>query len=536
MEEINVGRAADLFEDEGRGRLEPLLPAYLMSRRWFGGKARRIEAVRIREAIPVSPLPEAFIVLADVSYASGGPDTYALPLAVSDRDCLEEPSAGVAALRIDGRPAVLIDAFADARFSSTLLEAIGSGRTLRGPQSVLEARPTSSFAAVRGPSGSALAPSALKGEQSNTSIRYGDRLILKFLRRIEVGTSPDLEIGRYLTETARFPGTPSVAGWIERRGRDGEPATLAILQGFVSNRGDAWTHALEALGAFFERVRGRGEAPQYGRKPFLDLATERIPRKESDLIGSYLDSARLLGTRTAELHLALARGAGDPAFEPEPITGAWRDGLVRGTLAFVARSFTELRGRLPGMTGAPAESARAVLAREETIRGRVETILGREISGLRIRCHGDYHLGQCLHTGTDFVITDFEGEPARPLRERREKKCPLQDVAGMLRSFHYAPHARLLGQGGPPVGPEEFRRLEPWARFWYLRAGASFLGAYLETVRKEGGTFLPAARGEIQALLDIFLLEKAVYELGYELNNRPGWVPIPLHGILELAG
>jgi len=201
-------------------------------------------------------------------------------------------------------------------------------------------------------------------------------------------------------------------------------------------------------------------------------------------------------------------------------------------LDLAGRSFGMLRERAPGLEGEGSEAAHRVLEREEAVREALRAPLLRRPTGLRIRCHGDYHLGQVLRTDEDFIIIDFEGEPARPLAERREKKCPLLDVAGMIRSLHYAPHAWLRGQGRRPDAPSS---LAPWAQIWYLRTASMFLGEYLATVGRAGSALVPPTAAETGEFLDSFILEKAVYELGYELNNRPDWLPIPLRGILDLV-
>ena len=251
------------------------------------------------------------------------------------------------------------------------------------------------------------------------------------------------------------------------------------------------------------------------------------------MIGSYLEFIRLLGTRTAELHLALAAPVEDPAFAPEPFTDFYRHGLYHGVVARLSRTLDLLGRRLPGLPDTVRAEVERLLQRQSAIRERYRTLRDQRIYAHRIRIHGDYHLGQALYTGRDFVIIDFEGDPARPQSERRIKRSPLRDVAGMLRSFHYATEAALLGLGGSgSVRPEDRRVLEPWARFWQSWSSAAYLNSYLATAA--GASFLPDSREELSMLLEVHLLEKAVYELGYELNNRPDWAGVPLQGILQL--
>jgi maltose alpha-D-glucosyltransferase/alpha-amylase len=256
-----------------------------------------------------------------------------------------------------------------------------------------------------------------------------------------------------------------------------------------------------------------------------------IPVLARELIGSYLESARLLGQRTAELHKALASSADDPEFAPEPFSTLYQRSIYQSMQSQIAQVFQLLRPQLKQLPESAREDAQKVLDMETEVRRRYRSILQRRINTLRIRVHGDYHLGQVLYTGRDFIIIDFEGEPARPLSERRIKRSPLRDVAGMLRSFHYVSFAALFGQV-PGVRSEDFSLLEPWAQFWYTWVSVAFLKAYLTAAKEE--PFLPRDPTELQVLLDAYLLEKAVYELGYELNNRPEWVKVPLQGVMQL--
>jgi maltose alpha-D-glucosyltransferase/alpha-amylase len=267
----------------------------------------------------------------------------------------------------------------------------------------------------------------------------------------------------------------------------------------------------------------------------LDLAVEDPPKLATDLIGLYLESARLLGERTADLHVALASALDDPNFVPEPISPFYQRSLQQSMRSLTRQVFELLHSRLPLLSETLQDQARQVLGLEEAILSRFQSILGQKSTAVRIRCHGDYHLGQVLYTGKDFVIIDFEGEPARPLSERRIKRSALRDVAGMLRSLHYAAYSALLNQeASGTVRHEAMPALEPWARFWYLWVSAAFLKSYLTAARR--APLLTQDREGLQVMLDALVLEKAIYELGYELNNRPDWVRIPLRGILDLVG
>lgn len=481
---------------------------------------------------------KASLAMLKVDYVEGKPETYALPLtfaaggrAVEMESAL--PQTIVARLHMNGDEGVLYDALWDKSFSLGLLGAIANHRHFTGWNGDIEASPTHAFRHLLPSVEEVDEPAIMKAEQSNTSVVYGNRLILKLFRRLEEGINPDLEVGRFLTERG-FAHIPPVAGALEYRRSGGEPVTLAILQGFVFNQGDAWGYTLGALSQYFERVlakEARIEGVPVPDKNLIVLTEEALTPLAAETIGAYLEAARLLGQRTGELHVTLAEGSDDANFAPEPFSDSARQDIYRGMVALVDQIFPLLRQHLTDLPEAVRENAQSVLGRESEIRKRFALIRDTHLTAMRIRCHGDYHLGQVLYTGKDFVIIDFEGEPARPLRERRLKGSALRDVAGMLRSFHYAAYVALIGKVAG-VLVEDFTSLEGWARFWSGWVSAAFLKQYL--VASTQAPFLPKNREEIRTLLEAHLLEKAVYELGYELNNRPDWVKIPLRGILDL--
>ena len=527
-----------VFQGGAKDALEAALPRFLMPRRWFGAKARTIRGIRIVEAVPV--LQDAYLILMRTDYAAGEPDTYVLPIAfmagaAAHAFSQEQHAAVIATFQTGQGSGILYDAVWNLEFCEALLEAIIQRRQYRGATGDVVATATSVLPRLRGDASRPLPPVLLGVEQSNTSVRYGEQLILKLYRRLEVGINPDQEIGQFLTERTAFANVPPVAGVLEFRRHEpagGEPITLALLQGFVPNRGDAWHYTLDSLADYFEVARTHGEEAvaslSLPHAPLLELSRGDIPAEAEQFIGAYMASARLLARRTAELHLALVSDPADPVFAPEPFTADCQDTMHRSMRELTDQIMQLLRARFDALPETGKADARQVLSLEEQIAARFDALLDRPIHGLRSRIHGDYHLGQVLYTGQDFMIIDFEGEPARPLSERRMKRSPLQDVAGMLRSFHYAAFAAYFSQAldGAPI-PE----LEPWARFWHLWVSVAYLKTYMEVVRD--AAFLPSSPEEVELLLDVFLVEKAVYELGYELNNRPGWVTIPLQGILE---
>ncbi len=329
---------------------------------------------------------------------------------------------------------------------------------------------------------------------------------------------------------------PAVAGALEYRKNRAEPATLAVLHAFTANQGDAWHYTRDALGHYFDRVLVRqktsGPGPDTDQAP-LELSRREVDGLANDLINPYLETARLLGRHTAELHVALADAEDNPAFTPEPFNPFYQRSVYQSLRNVTHQAFQNLSRRLKHLPDAVLPPAKILLDRKDEIMKRFQVLVGMKITALRIRCHGDYHLGQVLVTGKDFAVIDFEGEPSRSFQERRIKRSPLKDVAGMLRSFHYAAYSCLLERGAQGLDrPEDSSAMENWACFWYLWSSSAFLRSYLEAARP--GNFLPVQDKELAVLLDIHMLEKAIYELDYELNNRPAWVLIPVKGITQI--
>jgi maltose alpha-D-glucosyltransferase/alpha-amylase len=513
--EVPVGPAS-LFEGAARQALErTVLPPYLRGQRWFGGKARRVEAVRFADWGALSAAPaQAFLTLAEVHFEDGGADLYCLPLAISTEGAaahvLQSMRSRVLArlTGLDGE-ALLHDALADDHACAALLGSIAEGRETALTEGRVRAFTTAAYTALRGRPEDLL-PVALGPEtSSNSLVMFGQRLLLKLFRRLEAGTNPDFEVGRYLTEATDFDHLPKTAGAIEYHSPRGQHVTLAILQALVRNQGDGWGHALGELARYFERAAGSGEGPT---------------------VGPYLEAAATLGRRTAELHCALATATADPAFAPEPMTAADVAALAEEIQVQGRRALEGMRESLRRLPEAVAPAARQFLDEAPAVLRQWAEAPGVRPGAMKIRCHGDYHLGQVLWADNDFVILDFEGEPTRTVEERRAKQSPLKDVAGMLRSFDYAAYAGLFAFTRDR--PDDFARLAPWAELWRQHVSAAFLRAYRATAA--GAGFLPADAAQSEALLSAFLLAKVLYELTYELNNRPDWVGTPLRGILSL--
>jgi starch synthase (maltosyl-transferring) len=477
------------------------LVAFLPRQRWFAGKARTMASARILDLSPAEPPSGSLIpVIAGVAYEDGVTERYFVPVAVVAAAGAPAVAASGAIARTAGFATV--DALEDDGACRTLAVAMLEGQTFAMQEGVARstvysrASPPDVLPVVRG-----------AVEQSNSCIRLGDRYLLKVIRRLEPGPHPELEMLRFLARSG-FESIPRLLASLEYERVGEEATTLAVMQTFVTNKGTAWHHAVEDARAFIERV------------PVAPAA---------DAIG-WLESAAALGETTAELHIALASSDEDPAFIPEPFTGEAAAAMVADMRAGATRALSRLGERVELMAGPARDRARDVLAARAAIDRRLGLGESAPAGSLRTRVHGDYHLGQVLAAGTRFVVIDFEGEPVRPLPERRAKHAPVKDVAGMLRSFSYAAHQAALSacQRRPDLAGELAAR----ASAWEAAVAGAFLAGYRLTTAGTG--LAPSDAGAFERLLGAFVLEKALYEVEYELASRPDWVIIPLLGILQI--
>lgn len=532
-----------LLKGPGRARLEAVLPDVLRRQRWFGGKARTIRGTTLTHALQVGGSADDLqVLLVEVDYVEGEPEHYVVPVRFAAREeagrlLALAPRSVLLTVKGQGgrgRSGVLIDALTDETAARLLLDLIAQQEQAGSDElALVGARGADLDPAVD--ADPALTVTPLRGEQSNTSVLFGDRVLLKVLRRLEPGVSPDVELGRHLADLTHVPAVLGTLDAIAATG--GEPRTVAIAHRFVPNEGDLWTQTLDELGRFAERtVADEPDRPTpapAARRDVVSLALRGVPESVHEQIGPYLANARLLGRRVAELHLALAADTDDPAFAPEPMTRLYQRSLyqsVRNTVRIGLRS----AGKAAGGLVDPVTRAEVteVVALEDELLASLAALTQTTIDAARIRTHGDLHLGQVLWTGRDVVVIDFEGEPARPLGERRIKRSSLRDIAGLLRSLQYATASTLHDQvEAGIVTPQQpsYDRLRTWLDWWLAWTSAVVVEGYLDAA--EGAVFLPSDPAHTRRLLDAFLLEKAVYELGYELNNRPTWVSIPLAGI-----
>ncbi|HEU5282521.1 MAG TPA: maltose alpha-D-glucosyltransferase [Burkholderiales bacterium] len=500
-----------------RAQLEQeALPRFLAAQRWYAAKGAPIARAALKDHAQLATAHgNALLALLDVD---GGTHhgVYFAPLVLAWEDGEEERArsllpATVARVRQQANVGVLADAFADEAFCLATLEAIGERLELPAAAGVIRFEPTTAFETLSGDEPDELAVHPTQTQTSNTTVALGRRFFLKGYRLLRSGVNPELELGRFLTEVARFPSAVPLAGAVEYLGADGTRMTLALLQAYVENQGDAWSYTLDYLARFLEQRR---------------TSAEPLPE---DAHGVYLALMHTLGTRTAELHHALAQRTGDPLFDPEPVTPADLAAWKHRVGDEIGASLDLLQQRLAQLPESARALAAAVLERRAALLAAASAAVDRA-DAVKARYHGDYHLGQVLINRNDFIITDFEGEPGRPVPERRAKHSPLRDVAGMLRSFSYARAAALSRLAGER--PEDLRQLEPLTRQWEQEARRAFLRAYRE--RSDGG-LLYGSFDQARGLIALFELEKAFYELRYELHNRPDWVAIPLRGILELS-
>jgi maltose alpha-D-glucosyltransferase/alpha-amylase len=537
-----AGSSESLLRGRGRAALESALPSLLAARRWFLGRGRTVKTAKIADVVSVGSAAAAtHLALVTVEYAEGDPETYqlALGVAVGERARqLRETAADSVMATLGARDdAVLYGALEDKGFATALLEAVTRRRRLKGATGDVVAVAGPGFRFARGSSGATLEPSVARADQHNTSVRYGEQFILKVFRRVDPGVNPEVEMLTFLSQTVGFPHVPPLAGWLEHQRRGGgDPITLGVLQVFVPHEGDAWQLALDGLSRYFERVRARRAELAHLPRPHawsLELIDSETPPLAQELLGTDLEPARLLGQRTAELHLALTSHPEDPAFAPEPFTPFYQRSLFQSIRNVTEQTFQLLRRRLPELSGRTRAAAERIAGVQGDVLRRCRGTLDRKHTAVRARIHGDFHLGQALWTGRDFVFIDFEGDVTQSLSSRRIRRSPLRDVASMIRSFHHAAaHALLTLITKGAAHAEDEAALEPWAEYWYAWVASAFLRSYLQTAASGG--FLPHARDELKALLIVYMLEKAVTEIAEGLHARSESVRLPMQQVAQL--
>ena len=518
-----------------RAQLQRALVADITRRRWYRSKAATIRESEIVDLVdmPVSGARMAFLRL---EYVDADSETYLMPLAVAagmeaERIATEHPAAIIADIGGIDEEAVLYDAMHTQALPLELLRLASRRRKVKGRHVSLASESLKGSSRLRAVDEEVLVRTT-DAEQTNTSVFFGDELIMKLFRKVEVGANPEVEVGRFLTEHRSYPNSPRAAGLVTAEVRGGH-AAVAFFQDFVPSQQNLFDHTFDGAVLNLESILASGgevpESPPRVRHP-LDVTADELD-EAAEMMGAYLAEAELLGRRTGEMHLVLASDPADPVFKPEPMSTLQQRSTYQSIRSTVRTSLATLRRRRSRLRPEDAELVDRAVGSEREILDHLKEITANKIECERIRIHGDFHLGQVLFTGNDFFIIDFEGEPQRPLTQRRLKRLALRDVAGMVRSYHYAIVMALHQVAEAGIDPETHEVLDRWANAIHSWLSASFLRGYLETV--DGSGIVPSDRAHVRTLLDALIVEKAAYELEYEVNNRPDWVAIPLYGILN---
>jgi maltose alpha-D-glucosyltransferase/alpha-amylase len=506
------------------------LRPFLRRQRWFAAKTRDIRHARFSDWARIRDgAHPAFLAVISVEYTDGWNESYLVPLSLlsgaAAEQALKQTPDAVLATIAGARRGAIVDGITHDETCDRMLEIVRRRQEIATELgtvvgTVTASRERSASDRDEKPQSDEKRKWTRSGaDHSNTVAFLNEEYALKLYRKIEPGPNPELELTRVLTESG-FSRIPSLVGALEYSRPGADLGTLAVVQTLITHQGSGWQHAIDELGRYYERVAARAPDREESEQPYpseLFVAVQRW----------YLNSAALLGRRTAELHLTLA-DSHEPAFVPERLDPSRLDELADSMRAHADAAFDLLVSRLHTLD-ASRPLAESVLAARQTLVAALDEIRRLDHAGHRIRIHGDYHLGQVLRTEEDFVILDLEGEPARPFAERRAKQSPLKDVAGMLRSYGYAAYAALFAFA--THAPDNFDSLEPWAAAWQRWVGDAFVREYRKTLATE---IIPSDDASFNVLLRSLTVDKALYELAYELNNRPEWVRIPLTGLLKM--
>ena len=528
----------DLFQQEKSiHQLEnQVLTTYLKKMRWFGGKARAMNAVKVYQNIQIETSEGfAHYLLLKVRYSDGPTEIYALPaLFITDRQAEmgEIPSeAIICKLENEIQSGYLIDGIYSEDFRNALFMLIAKNKSLQGNHYPVKAS-AGKFLIEKGIPEN-LSSKVLKADQSNSAIVFNNTFFVKLFRKVEYAVNPDFEISNFLTEQHQFEQIPSYGGSVELQHPEKPKMLLLMLQQLVPNKGDAWQYFVTELNHFFSKVL----IDEYHLRPLpirphtLSLTWENTPSSLQDLISKEVaERASLLGKRTAEMHMALASAPNNPDFSPCALDKNFQNNLLQNLEKLVKNKFELLEKNIEKVPISMRQDAQDMIHDYDRVIAFLRRVLGKPLEGNRIRIHGDYHLGQVLVTDNDFCILDFEGEPDKLHEERRDMYPSLKDVAGMMRSFRYAAYAVLFQQYEYDADLRD--KLMPVADVWYHYTSRYFLGAYIETARGSG--IIPGD-DKINDLLQIYSFKKAIYELGYEINNRPDWAVIPLQSLVKFV-
>ncbi|MGV3559090.1 putative maltokinase [Larkinella arboricola] len=508
----------DQDQDALRWLESTVLPPYLSTCRWFAGKARQQEAFRVAvmHGIALGAEAVAFLAIVEVVYADGETERYLLPLSFIETDqpdASEIPSKGILTpAEFDQKSGLLVDGIYDERFRLALYASLAGENVM--PQKAGQVRFYRGRGLAADDVDTTVVSRVLPVDSSNSALAYGmphqpEKYFLKLYRKLFQETNPEVDLVSFLTEESQFSHIPAYAGSIVWEQEHTPDITLGMMQLMVENQKDSWSQTGDYLNDFLYAVPNR-----------LFTIREDV-----------FDRVELLGRRTAQMHLALySPKSDDNAFKPEAFTDEYRAFIIRRIEALLERRYAMLIDNYTRLDPLAQRLAWVFMEAKEMIDEFIEDFRHRPLESLRTRIHGDYHLGQVLATDSDFIIIDFEGEPESSIRERKIKHSPLKDVAGMIRSYHYAVSAKLFGSTETEnIDPDHLQRV---SERWYNLIRDTYMNAYLETIGNPHPLYKNS--NEFNFLLLVYLLEKAVYELGYEISYRPAWVKIPLKGIMDV--
>lgn len=532
FQQLNVSPAVSFTElihqpDFQHQLCQLALPSFLPTQRWFTSKGKVLEKCLISHAFSINEY--SAILLCEVTFADGTMEMYQLPLAWNTEpewlDFFQEFNTHHVIAQV-GEPAValLTDAIPRANFRHLLFTEMQEAKDRTDALTYDKGK------LINQASGevTSIVPAI---DTSNTAIIYNDQFFFKLFRKLDPGLNPDLELVRFLSEKTTFKNSPAYGGSLTvGKLTDVNSINLGLMIGKIDNQGDAWAFFQELTEEYYTAIV-HGRLAQQLPPPLkatsnyadLDATTQRV------FSATTFQRAQLLGQRTGEMHLALASAGPElPDLFPEPLTATYREEIYLAAKKLLDRQFAELSQKLNQLSDSQRQEAQNVLDQRDLIERRLQALRDQDISVDLTRIHADYHLGQVLCTEDDFYIIDFEGEPLLTIPERRRKRPPFKDVAGMVRSFHYAAQGQLLLNH--KYTEENRQQLTAWGEYWFRLVRQLFLDAYLATTK--GATFVPATAVQQQDLLNFFVLEKAIYEVAYELNSRPDWLAIPLRGVL----
>ncbi len=528
-----------ILTGDNRQDIERYLPHLLRTRRWFQGGERQLAQVAVQDLIPFAE-SASWLAILRFEFTAGDAELYNILLSVGEgaragQIAHDAPESVLCHVRTpDGRTGTLYGGSRNPELLEQLLSTVSRRKRFHGENGLLTGAHTTAFRKIwqHDPN---LEPSLCKADQSGTSVQFGERFMLKLFRRIEAGKHPELEVGQLLASRAVDLHLARLAGWLEYRDLNGDQYIAGVVHEYVEHETSAWQFTVDHVSTFFENAlaseSGHVDAALFRESPLL-LAANPTPAEAETAMGSYVGSIELLGQRTAELHVALAQ-SGDADFAPEPLNEFYRLGLYHSLLGTKNRVMQQLAALMPNLATEARADCQQLLDLDRELTSKLQILRDLGSGGKRIRIHGDYNLGQVLFTGKDFYLIDFEGEVERSLGERRIKRSPLRDVAGLLQSLYSASHSSLYGGEVRLVHPDVKEAvLRPIAASWYQWSAVEFVRGYLKVA---GVTdLLPSSQAHRAALLDILMLEQALRDIARDAVIRPARVRVPVRAALHL--